>query len=83
MTELRAHLSGWLDRVRGGEEVVVTDHGLPVARLVQMEATSLLQRLTEKGVIGRPAVAVRPIASGRPKVAAKESIADLISEQRG
>lgn len=31
--ELRRDASKWLARVRAGEEVLVTDHGRPVARL--------------------------------------------------
>jgi prevent-host-death family protein len=34
VSELKAQLSRYLARVRGGEEVVVTDRGRPVARLV-------------------------------------------------
>jgi prevent-host-death family protein len=32
--EAKTHLSSLLDRVAGGEEVVITKHGKPVARLV-------------------------------------------------
>jgi prevent-host-death family protein len=32
--EAKTHLSSLLDRVIGGEEVVITKHGKPVARLV-------------------------------------------------
>jgi prevent-host-death family protein len=32
--ELRDHLSQYLDRVKAGTEVVVTEHGLPIAYLV-------------------------------------------------
>jgi prevent-host-death family protein len=32
--EAKTHLSALLDRVAGGEEVVITKHGKPVARLV-------------------------------------------------
>ncbi len=32
--EAKTHLSTLLDRVAGGEEVVITKHGKPVARLV-------------------------------------------------
>ena len=34
VAELKAHLSQYLDRVRAGQEVVVTDRGRPVAKLV-------------------------------------------------
>ena len=32
--EAKTHLSTLLDRVGGGEEVIITKHGKPVARLV-------------------------------------------------
>ena len=34
--EAKTHLSSLLDRVAGGEEVVITKHGKPVARLVSL-----------------------------------------------
>ena len=34
VTELRAHLATWLDEVQEGDEITITDHGRPVARLV-------------------------------------------------
>ena len=45
VSDLRAHLSEWLERARGGEEVVVTDRGVPVARLLGITAASILERL--------------------------------------
>jgi prevent-host-death family protein len=55
VTELRAHLSEWMEQVRGGGEVVITDRGVPVARLLGLTTASTLQRLAAEGVIGRPA----------------------------
>ncbi len=34
MFEARTRLSALVDYVRGGQEVVITQHGIPVARLV-------------------------------------------------
>ena len=82
ITELRTHLSLWLDRVQHGEEVVVTDRGVPVARLVGMTATGTLERLTAEGVIGRPATAARPAATGRPRPRPRRPVSGIISEQR-
>ena len=36
--EAKTHLSALLDRVAGGEEVVITKHGKPIAKLVSVEA---------------------------------------------
>jgi len=82
VSELRAHLSEWLERAREGQEVVVTDRGLPVARLVGIEATTLLERLTAEGVIARPHQSKRPTAAGRSRPRARRSVADVVSEQR-
>jgi prevent-host-death family protein len=82
ISELRAHLSEWLEQARDGNEVVITDRGMPVARLVGMSATATLERLSAEGVIARPARAQRPIASGRPRAPARQSVAALVSEQR-
>jgi prevent-host-death family protein len=82
VTELRAHLSQWLDRARQGDEVVITDRGVPVARLLGLTTAATLDRLTADGVIGRPATARRPNASGRKRPRPRRPLADIVSEQR-
>jgi prevent-host-death family protein len=82
VTELRAHLSEWLERARGGDEVVITDRGVPVARLLGLTTTAALERLTAEGVIGRPATAQRPRASGHSRPRLRTPLADIVSEQR-
>jgi prevent-host-death family protein len=82
VTELRAHLSEWLERVRDGDEVVVTDRGVPVARLLGMSATATLQRLAAEGVIGRDVSARRPTATGRSRPSSRRPVSEIISDQR-
>jgi prevent-host-death family protein len=82
VTELRAHLSEWLGRARAGDEIVITDRGVPVARLLGMTTTATLERLAADGVIGRPAAAQRPQAAGRPRPRPGRPLADVVSEQR-
>lgn len=82
VSELRAHLSEWVERARGGDEIVITDRGVPVARLLGLAAADTLQRLAAEGVIGRPAAAQRPVASGRPRPRPRRPVADIVSEQR-
>jgi prevent-host-death family protein len=82
ITELRAHLSIWLERARGGSEIIITDRGLPVARLLGLDTTSAIERLTNDGVIARPDLAQRPVASGRQRPRSRRPVADQVSEQR-
>lgn len=82
VTELRAHLSRWLKQVRDGEEVVVTDRGVPVARLLGVDTASTIESLTARGVIARPVRGDRPAATGEQRPRARRPISELVSEQR-
>jgi prevent-host-death family protein len=82
ITDLRAHLSEWLERARAGGEVVITDRGVPVARLLGIATTATLERLTAEGVIGRPVSTHRPAASGRPRPRPRRPLSELVSDQR-
>jgi prevent-host-death family protein len=82
ITELRAHLSDWLEQARIGEEIVITDRGVPVARLIGVDTAPTLQRLTLEGVISRPELGKRIKARGRMRPTPTSSVADLVSSQR-
>lgn len=82
VTQLRAQLADWLKRAQDGEEVVVTDRGVPVARLVPVDAAPLIARLTREGALAEPTRPQRPRATGRKRVTATGSVSDLVSEQR-
>jgi prevent-host-death family protein len=82
ITELRANLSIWLDEARNGHEIVITDRGVPVARLLGLSTTGTLERLTAEGVISRPRSAQRPVATGRPRPRPRRPRADIASEDR-
>jgi prevent-host-death family protein len=81
VTELRARLSDWLERARAGQDVIITDRGIPVARLVGLDSAATLERLTAEGVIGKPA-ARRPVAAPRSRPRHKRSLSDTVSDQR-
>ena len=49
--ELRADLSRFVKRVRKGEEIVVTDRGKAVARLVPLEGERTIDRLIREGLV--------------------------------
>jgi prevent-host-death family protein len=57
--ELRRHLSKWLALVRQGAEVVITDRGGPIARLVGI-STGGIDRSVAAGEIQLPTKARRP-----------------------
>ncbi len=83
ITELRTHLSSWLARVRDGEEVIVTERSIPIARLTAIASSDTLTRLTDEGLISPPRNPRRPQAVGRVRPRSRRPLADIVSEQRG
>ena len=55
VAELKAHLSRFLEQVKGGQEVIVTERGLPIAKLVPLDAgeqrASRRRRLARAGLL--------------------------------
>jgi len=83
VTELRAHLSHWIDAVSEGNDIIITDRGLPVARIVAIDSTPVIERLTTEGIISRPARPSRPVAGEHARPKPKRPVAEIIGEQRG
>lgn len=77
---LRDNLSRYISRVREGEEVVVTDHGKAVARIVPLDQPDLLQRLISEGVVTPPLDRERTTLPRR--ITPKAPVSPLIIEDR-
>ncbi len=79
--ELRQHLAQWLQRAAGGETILVTDRGRPLARLGPAEEERHFDELERAGLVTR---ATRPCTdlSEVPGVHASGSVAELVAEQR-
>lgn len=79
--DLKNGLSKYLERVRAGEEVIVTDRGRPVARLSAIDqSTDRLAALVAAGVVRAPTKKARRRPARR--IEAEGSVSDLVSEQR-
>ncbi|HXO42378.1 MAG TPA: type II toxin-antitoxin system prevent-host-death family antitoxin [Thermoanaerobaculia bacterium] len=57
VTELKASLSEMLARVKSGEEILITEHGRPIARLMPLPALDMdaaMVDLVRKGLVKPP-----------------------------
>ena len=79
--ELRAGLSRYMEQVKQGEEIVVTEHGKPVARLVPMNGERKIDRLIREGVV----IPARSRTGWRPErlIPVEGSVSEIVIEQRG
>ena len=79
---VRDHFSEYVARARAGEEIVITEHGRPIARLVPLAGRSRLDELIDAGIVtpaAEPGIRIDwsslPAARGR-------SLANLVIEER-
>jgi prevent-host-death family protein len=77
--ELRDNLSRYLEQVRRGEEVVVTDRGRAIARVMPVGAERAIDRLIAEGLV---TPALRPKHRGGRRVKSRGAVSDLVTEQR-
>ena len=78
--ELRAGLSRYMKKVHEGEEIVVTDRGAPVARIVPMNGRRKIDRLIAAGLV-EPAPRKTPRSLPKP-IKIEGGVSDLVDEQR-
>lgn len=77
--ELRDNLSRYLVRVREGEQLIVTDRGRAIARVLPMDGERALDRLVAEGLVIPARQPKRP--AGTP-VRGKGTVSDLVEQQR-
>ncbi|MBD5786158.1 type II toxin-antitoxin system prevent-host-death family antitoxin [Cellulosimicrobium terreum] len=65
VSAFRAELKSWIERARAGEEIVVTERGVPVARLTGVATADLVTELVRDGLLTPPSTG-RPAAVGNP-----------------
>jgi prevent-host-death family protein len=82
--ELRQNLSRYIDRVRSGETVDVTEHGQLVARLVPASDTrSQIAALEARGLTVRaPSLDFASLAPPRARRAGERLPSELLAEDR-
>jgi prevent-host-death family protein len=78
--DLRNQLSKYLAGVAQGDELVVTDHGQAVARILPINVPRPIDRLVSEGLVqpspGKPRS--RPIR----RIKTKQPVSELVAEQR-
>jgi prevent-host-death family protein len=88
ITEAKNGLSSLIDRVRAGESVLITDRGIPVARIEPVAAgddpTGRLERLERAGLIrrGTGPISLDQLQPPPPKLPEGVSAIDAVLEER-
>jgi prevent-host-death family protein len=79
--ELKNQLSHYIDQVCAGKQIIVTEHGKPVARLTALtEAEDRLTRLIASGAV-RPAIKSKN-SRPRGRFKATGSVSEIVINER-
>jgi len=81
LTDLRKDLNAPLAAAKAGEDVIVTERGVPVARLTGVESRDLLTSLIDDGLITPPAED-RAVPRLPQAEAAKDALSSLLGRLR-
>jgi prevent-host-death family protein len=86
VADLKARLSEYLKHIKAGEEVVITERGLPVARLVPLareaRRATRRDRLAKAGLLRLGRGKVRKALLTPPKGRATRSVVEALLEER-
>ena len=82
--ELRQNLSVYVDRVKAGETLEVTEHGRPVARLAPLarRAATGYERLLEEGAVRRATASWADLGPPLPASSASRPLSEVLAEMR-
>ena len=83
--ELRQHLSVYVDRVKAGETLEVTEYGRPVAVLAPLpKGEDFLDRLEREGrLVQRATTSIDELDAPLPARRGDRSLSDILEELRG
>ncbi len=77
--ELRDHLSKYLEEVQAGNDIVVTDRGRAIARILPMNGERTIDRLIREGRVTPAKTRTRSLPT---PIKTKGTVSDLVAEQR-
>ena len=81
--ELKTRLSSYLDRVKAGEEITVTEHGRPIARLTATAPdVDRREALIQAGIVRPASDTRRRLPPRRVNLAPGEPLDVLVAVQR-
>ncbi len=78
--DLKNNLSRYLAQLVDGDEIVVTDRGHAIAKIIPTGTERTIDRLIDQGIVTRASSVKR--AAPRKRVRAKKPVSSLVGEQR-
>lgn len=82
VSTFRSQLKHWIEHVDSGEDVIITERGVPVARLTGVQGADLIASLERDGLLAPP-TEERPAATAEGRAgSAGQTVSDLVRRLR-
>lgn len=82
ITEFSSNMSSWLDEVKAGDEILLTERDVPVARVTGVGGLTAWEQMIREGLIVPATKKPRTKAADIEKIPTSESVSDILSEHR-
>ena len=83
VSTFRSQLKHWIERVGSGDEVTITERGVPVARLTGVDGADLIASLERDGLLAPPEGERPPAPASEPRSStAGQTVSDLVRRLR-
>lgn len=82
ITAFRSDMRRWLNEIKSGGEIILTDRDKPVARITGINVKSIIEQMEREGLVTPPRSKTRTKATGRKRVPIKGSLSDIIIQHR-
>ena len=82
ITEFSSNMSSWLDEVKAGDEILLTERDVPVARVTGAGGLTAWEQMIREGLIVPATKKPRTKAADIEKIPTSESVSDILSEHR-
>lgn len=80
--ELRQNASKYLERVKAGESLEITQHGQPVAQMIPMQRLSPFERLVAEGKVQRATRDLLELGPPLPPEPGQRPTSEILDELR-
>lgn len=82
ITAFRSEMSRWLNEIKSGGEIILTDRNRPVARITGIHVLPIMEQMEREGLISGPRNKNRVKATGRKRAPVQGSVSEIITQHR-
>ena len=82
ITEFRSNMSHWLTEIKAGDEILLTERDIPIARIIGVNGLTSWEQMIREGIVTPSTQQKRTKAENIKQISATGSVSNIVSEHR-